>query len=505
MIYRIYPPIGIARVGNSDAFFIGPETPGSLGTEIVGGAEQPVASFKDAAFRMKRQAARFRLFEFDDANGVGRPARVPAGASLQWTVSLANRKDAVFRQSAPDTEQVPPTVPALPKLDQARANRVIAADGVAPAPGAAATVLSGTYLTGTALEERVVLGGLMTDADGHLLVMGGRGISRSPEDKPIGDEFRNGETGGDFYNNRGWYDDVSDGSVRATIVMPDGSRIEAEPAWVIVAPPDFAPATSAIVTLYDVLVQIAIGRHELTLPAKPSFARDIWPLLRRAAGLVWVNTQPDAVQPSVWSSFNTNYAALADTSGAAAPLRLAEGARLRSIRTRRWLANFSLRPWQLDYVAAWERGDFISDFTGTLPDAGVLSPQTLTRTALDGSAGQGFFPGIEGGIVLTNPTLYSAPFRLAASVLPGTLTALMALPWQADFLKCEGNWWPSQRPDSAAQADDPDTFLPWRRPVGDSGHRDLVAQVCQLGVIAPKQIGGREVLVETGRDPALPS
>jgi hypothetical protein len=59
MIYRIYPPIGIARVGNSpDAFFIGPETPGSLGTEIVAGVERPVADFKDSAFRMKRQAAR---------------------------------------------------------------------------------------------------------------------------------------------------------------------------------------------------------------------------------------------------------------------------------------------------------------------------------------------------------------------------------------------------------------------------------------------------------------
>jgi hypothetical protein len=32
-----------------------------------------------------------------------------------------------------------------------------------------------------------------------------------------------------------------------------------------------------------------------------------------------------------------------------------------------------------------------------------------------------------------------------------------------------------------------------------------VAHVCQLGVIAPKQIGGTEVLVETGRDPALSS
>ena len=288
-------------------------------------------------------------------------------------------------------------MPALPKLDPTRANRLIAADGVAPAPGAAATVLSGTYLTGTALEERVALGGLMTDANGNLLVMGGRGITRSPEDKPIGDEFRNGETGGDFYNNRGWYDDVSDGSVRATIVMPDGSRIEAERAWVIVAPPDFAPATSAIVTLYDVLVQVAIGRHELTLPVKPSFARDIWPLLRRG-GRSRLGQYPARCGPAVGLERLQHQLRGARgrlTRGGAAAL--AEGARLRSIRTKRWLANFSLRPWQLDYVAAWERGDFISDFTGTLPDAGVLSPQTLTRTALDVQRAGGSSPGSKAG------------------------------------------------------------------------------------------------------------
>lgn len=509
MRYRIYPPIGIARVGNSpDAFFIGPETPGSLGSEISStGTEVAVRDYKDAAFRMKRQAARFRLFEFDDAGGPGRPAVLPAGATVRWTVSLANHKDAVVRQRTPVKEEASAGPPELPRLDPARANRLIAAQGAAPAPGAAPVALRGRYLTGTALEETVLLAELLTDPRGQLLVLGGHGVSRSPEDKPIGDELLNGERGGGFYTNRGWYDDVSDGRVTAEIQLPDRSApIEAEAAWVIVAPPDFSPATSAIVTLYDVLVQVAIDRGELSLPSEPSFSRDIWPLLRRASGLAWVNTRPLASQPSFWSRFSTNYAKLADPSAAAESLRRSQGVLLRSIGPYRRLANFSLRPWQLAYIDAWERGAFSSDFDGCLPDAGVLSPEALTRTALDTTAGHGFFPGIESGIVMTNPAIYSAPFRIAAHVAPGTLTALMSLPWQADFLKRAGNWWPSHRPDSAAQEADPETYLSWRRPIEDSDapHRNLVRQVYQLGVIVPRRIGViRELLVETGRDPSL--
>ena len=58
---QIYPGIGIARIGNSPTeFFIGPETPG----EVVA----PVNGFKDKAGRIKRQAARFRLYAFDKDN-----------------------------------------------------------------------------------------------------------------------------------------------------------------------------------------------------------------------------------------------------------------------------------------------------------------------------------------------------------------------------------------------------------------------------------------------------
>ena len=84
---KIFPPIGIARLGNSPTgFFIGPETP-RLAPDADG-------SFKDSEGRVKRQAARFRVYAFNEQ---GEPvdeltADHPDVASIVWRVSLANKK-----------------------------------------------------------------------------------------------------------------------------------------------------------------------------------------------------------------------------------------------------------------------------------------------------------------------------------------------------------------------------------------------------------------------------
>ena len=203
-----------------------------------------------------------------------------------------------------------------------------------------------------------------------------------------------------------------------------------------------------------------------------------------------------------WSQFSTDWTVLADPGAGSATLRRAHATRLRRIGNS--LANVSLRPWQVKCLAEWERGNFDADFTGVMPDEGVIAPDHLTRCALDAAAGQGFFPGIEAGIIVMSPAIYGTPFRVLSDLLPGSLSALMALPWQADFYDCSGRWWPSQRPDVAAQQDNPNQFLPWVRPVDDSDtpHRTLVTNVMRLGVIAPASDGGVDAMVETGRDPS---
>ena len=80
--YKVHPGIGIARVGDSPkSFCIASETPGGLpircdqktGRAIVDrhGNEKTVRKFKDRKCRIKRQAARFKIFVYDGENSEG--------------------------------------------------------------------------------------------------------------------------------------------------------------------------------------------------------------------------------------------------------------------------------------------------------------------------------------------------------------------------------------------------------------------------------------------------
>src|SRR5689334_21800695 len=87
--FKIYPSIGIARLGNcpSDSpadFYIGPEVPGAI---IV-----PQNGYKDPQGRVRRQAARFRIFAWEDAVFMGEITS--SVADITWTVELANTKPA---------------------------------------------------------------------------------------------------------------------------------------------------------------------------------------------------------------------------------------------------------------------------------------------------------------------------------------------------------------------------------------------------------------------------
>jgi len=472
MKYAIYPPIGLARIGNSPTeFFIGPERRGSRGTQIDGaGTETEVTSFKDAAFRVKPQAARFTIFEIPDA-GLPRPAQFPAGTTIKWTVRAVNKKDAIDRPSEP-----PPT-PMRPTIKPGREDRIIDSQLQAiSGPSASPVALSGMYR-----DANVALGQLRTDAAQRLLVIGAPGTSASPSNAPIG---------GSFYNNSDWYDDVADGPVTAEVMLPQGPSPVIAPAWVAVGPPDFAPASGGVVTLYDVILEVAREEGWTTLPDQPFFVDDIRPMIERARNLRFVNNF------ATWPLISGDFAALADPSPAAKPLREETALLVRSVEDQ--LHDFQLREWQRQYLDQWVAGNFDP---GAAPDFGVAA--TMTRAVLDGSVGQGFFPGIEAGIIVTDPSLYAMPFDFRfdhSRIEPGDVTALMALPWQADFLKCSGAWWPTQRPDIAPQ--DNGARPPWLRP--SMNHKRLVADVMRLGVITPaRDQQGNEIGIERGRDPQL--
>ena len=502
MKFAIYPPIGIARVGNSESLFLGPERIGSAGTELPE-ANAECQNFKDSTFRVRPQACRFHLVQTDDDGGSPRLFVPDENTLVKWSVRLANKKDAILR---PPT---PPSSPVMPVNVAGRQDRLIDS-GIVSIVGASAPpiALQGRYLT-TVVE----LGGMQTDEDSRLILTGGKGISFSPENAPLGNEGLAAPRRDSFYNNAGWFDDVSDGPVRADIELSSGEVVVADTAWLIVGPPDIARTSLPVTSLYDVMKELAIERGWLPADTTTSFAKDIFPMLFNARSLRWTHLDvnvagsPNPTPEPNWAAMSADYVSLADTGTSVAQIavRKSEAGKVRKIE--KFLRLYEMRKSQIDHLDRWVTGNFINDWTGSPPFESTISPDGLIRSALQACAGQGFFPGIEAGRIVTLPDIYLQPFRFrfdSNKLVAGDITALMAQPWTADFLECLNNWWPSQRADLAPQGDG--SFDYWHRPFldTDNDHRQLAKNVMRLGIVKRSvDAAGVEGAVEEGRDPAL--
>ena len=128
---------------------------------------------------------------------------------------------------------------------------------------------------GKFIGEPVYLGELRTDEQGRLLFLGGHGISGTP--------FANNPPT-TFANNNGWHDDVSDGPVDAEVIY-EGRSLAVEGAWVVCAPPNYAPDIISVQTLYDVIVD-ALNNLYIPVKAQPSFMEDIYPLLQQLSSIL---------------------------------------------------------------------------------------------------------------------------------------------------------------------------------------------------------------------------
>ena len=96
---RIHPGIGIARLGNSDEFYIGPEAPGVVADP--GGSNGPGPSggtYRDGEARLKRQAQRFRVYAYDADDKVVAELSSDSDLvqSVRWRVHVRNMKAANY-------------------------------------------------------------------------------------------------------------------------------------------------------------------------------------------------------------------------------------------------------------------------------------------------------------------------------------------------------------------------------------------------------------------------
>ena len=511
--YRIYPSIGIARIGDCrDSFMIGPEAPGMVSSGPFRGDDQGI----------KPQAARFRIYKVDiDANeNEAVTEEIVAGGDieLEWSVNLANSKAAGFRIE--DTLARKPD-PALRNDGLDRNKLVISANGSVTGSGANGPELSGTIefakprTTGPKVTD-IALARLRTDELGRLLVVGGPGTSGSPLKAPIDV----------FSDNDGWYDSVSDGPVSATLRIK-GQPQSVVPAWVLVTVPRYSPAVQGIVTWFDQAVSMArMGSDgRFNAPRTTSFTRDIFPILKRAdllSAVQGVAHANGAIRPlsdaARIAGFNdparrTAIQARLTPTGSSAPKpeqkpsqtmpRLYSGANPDPDGpTYTYLA---LTRYQLAHFDNWAHGNFDPDWTGSPPtpvpfDQIPVARQAwaLCEAALENCVGGPFFPGIEATYDIARRETYHPDvnlrreFRIDPAHPAGFLTEKMALPWQADFVDCSNFWWPSQRPDDVILKTGEKAR--WDRGIAErENHRQLnmVASWSELGFVVFDKAAGK--------------
>ena len=477
---EIHPAFGVARVGNSpDEYLYGPEVPDP--------APLPEGSYKDSAGRLKRQAALFRVYGYDAEGRVVRELTA-ADADIVWTAHVANSKAAWYEF------QIALDIPEAVSAQESKRRNASIADRASLVIDPGPRTITGSNVsgpeyafdTGSFAGKQVYLGELRTDEAGRLVFLGGHGESASMDGSPPTT----------FANNDGWHDDTADGPVTATVTI-DGTAIPVAAAWVAVAPPNYAPDLKSVRTMYDLLVDSNVTAGRLPKPGRPSFTRDVLPVLQRLCGLEWVNH--GFATAYGWGGrsryLDPDYLArLADASGENAELRnqvwtsLRDYARdgespvpvpwvygdamsLPPISPRQHVTLSSTQYAQFD---RWALGDFDADYDPAWTPPRSLDevplaeqPETLTRAALDFCLADAFHPGCEVTWPMRHPTMFEAPFRIrhrAPDVTPpdygptltpeiatslegplyaqgpGDLTRWMAVPWQTDTASCRSGY-----------------------------------------------------------------
>ncbi|MEU0104429.1 MULTISPECIES: LodA/GoxA family CTQ-dependent oxidase [unclassified Streptomyces] len=480
----IHPAIGVARVGDSaDEFFLAPE--------VDDPPPLPAGSYKDATGALKRQAARFRVYGYNAA-GEAVAELTADNADIRWTVHVANKKAAWYQfqlaLDIPEAAGAPASALRNAKVPPEERGRLVIDPGPRSIRGRdRAGRPEYRFDTGCFLGRPVPLGEVRTDGAGRLVFLGGHGVSASVEHAQAMH----------FANNDGWHDDICDGPVTAHVRV-GGRSVPVEPAWVVVAPPNFAPELKSVRTMYDLMRDVFVSAGTLPPPDTVSFTRDVLPVLRRLCDLQWVNR---GIATLFGHGGREHFLApgrlarLADPGPRNAELRQQIWATMRdldrdglspvpwpplygdsmSVRPVSARQHLTLTPTQYRSLARWAAGDFDADHDPVAVPPGSLDevplpqrPAMLDRAALSFCLADAFHPGCELSWPMRHSTLYAAPFRVRhrapgtpepdyGSVLtpqtalgvdgplygqgPGDLTRWMAVPWQTDTARCRSGYY----------------------------------------------------------------
>jgi L-lysine 6-oxidase len=310
------------------------------------------------------------------------------------------------------------------------------------------------------------LGEIKMDADSRLLVLGGFGNS-------------GGQTSITSYSGAaGWFDDISDGYVLATLTLKNGTTVDLDPAWVVVGSPKFAPELVNIITLDDCIYDTAVRwqRYNPELfdqklfPGtyangsdynpfagfnpnfRPNYARDIAPIITRPQAYRWVANVPsmidfthppfDAADPRPRNRKNReeyfSYYRIPVPPGSQRHLDIENGPTQlfsknglplmplnsgdNSVTNSYLVYKFlTLTPTQYFFMKQWSLGLFTTGEAAPDNRAGVTP---LDRVIVGNCVGGPFSPGVELTWLMRNPAIYAAPYRIRAAHWKGRHAAL---------------------------------------------------------------------------------
>lgn len=374
-VFRVHPTIGFARVGNSKEYNLAPESmaalplrhggadtkqnPGTVGglpLRTDGVTMITNRDIRDADGKLRRQAARFKIFAYPASAEGERPA-YPSGQGVEitigseidgnkvkdirWMVHVANKKANCYQLEATETNatslisqyedgRLPPlrNIEIGAWADDPQRVKLLTID---PGPRTIAGDFHGvveldkastaTYLDGAEVKaikdypkhfpadsfdklyepEGPIdsLGQLRTDELGRLHVIAAYGRSAAWY-----------EAGTDTYypldnsvDNDGWFDDTADGPVNAVIVFEDGSTAEVAGAWVVSTDPGYAPQTLNSVSLWEDIYDTWVRELELEPSLysegrfnpdyQPDFGQQLLPFFRSAQVQRWNTNLPE--------------------------------------------------------------------------------------------------------------------------------------------------------------------------------------------------------------------
>ncbi|CAA0096805.1 L-lysine 6-oxidase [BD1-7 clade bacterium] len=307
-LFRIHPAIGIARVGNSEEYYLGPESmAGSERDGLAGGLPLSVSDtdgtttiksseLRDADHALKRQAARFRIYAYQSPTDVT-PCEITIGSTVMvgseqkvvkdivWSSHLANKKANCWIEDPrgmaayddggfPDLRNKSFQGEPDPAAD-IRLQKLVIDAGPQAISGAQGGEVHFTRnaanhyvndsgdIVGVDYPQQFpeypsdaessatidTLGSLRVDKSGRLIVLGGFGKASGFDENA---DYDPNASLSESVNNDNWFDDTSDGPVTACVHFEDGDIAQVQGAgWIIVSDPSYAPQVRNVVSLWD--------------------------------------------------------------------------------------------------------------------------------------------------------------------------------------------------------------------------------------------------------------